>query len=67
MTFALLMKKAILPGVNEVILLFLNITLWYAFFSYRYLIPGFLLVPLLSIFIPLTAGTLLVAFADPRP
>jgi hypothetical protein len=64
MTFALIMKKTILPGVNEVTLLFLNITLWYAFFSYRYLIPEVLLVPLLSIFIPLTAGTLLVAFAD---
>ncbi|NJD56623.1 MAG: hypothetical protein FIA94_09505 [Nitrospirae bacterium] len=62
--FAVLMKNAILPQTNERSLLFLNIALWYAFITYRPMIPEFLKPVLLLIFIPLTIATLVIAFRD---
>jgi len=64
MTFAIAMRKTILPMVNEKSILVLSLALWYAFFEYRSLMPEPLIPLLLAVFVPMTAGTLILAFAD---
>lgn len=62
--FGIFFRKEILPVLNEGTLLVLSIALWYVFFAYYPSFTGTTTLLICLILIPMTMGTLLLAFTN---